>query len=68
MKEQLDNFSGIIDNNNMKSDERYKFYEAYNNLDETFEEIKRNNPDYIKEERQIAWQKKSQNKKVLKKI
>lgn len=51
MKEQLDNFSGIIDNNSMKSDERYKFYEAYNNLDETFAEIKRNNPDYIKEER-----------------
>ena len=46
--EQLDNFSGIIDNNNMKSDERFKFYDAYNNLDETFAEIKRNNPDYIK--------------------
>lgn len=46
--EQLDNFSGIIDNNNMKSDERFKFYDAYNNLDEVFEEIKRNNPDYIK--------------------
>lgn len=51
LKEQLDNFSGIIDNNNMKSDERYKYYEIYNNLDETFKEIKRNNPDYIKEER-----------------
>ena len=46
--EQLDNFSGIIDNNSMKSDERFKFYDAYNNLDEVFEEIKRNNPDYIK--------------------
>lgn len=46
--EQLDNFSGIIDNNDMKSDERFKFYDAYNNLDEVFEEIKRNNPDYIK--------------------
>ena len=46
--EQLDNFSGIIDNNNMKSDERFKFYDAYNNLDEVFSEIKRNNPDYIK--------------------
>lgn len=46
--EQLDNFSGIIDNNDMKSDERFKFYDAYNNLDEVFAEIKRNNPDYIK--------------------
>lgn len=46
--EQLDNFSGIIDNNDMKSDERFKFYDAYNNLDDTFAEIKRNNPDYIK--------------------
>ena len=46
--EQLDNFSGIIYNNDMKSDERFKFYDAYNNLDDTFAEIKRNNPDYIK--------------------
>ena len=46
--EQLDNFSGIIDNNDMKSEERFKFYDAYNNLDDTFAEIKRNNPDYIK--------------------
>ena len=46
--DQLDNFSGIIDNNDMKSDERFKFYDAYNNLDDTFAEIKRNNPDYIK--------------------
>lgn len=47
-KEQLDNFTGIIDNNDMNSDKRFKFYAAYNNLDETFAEIKRNNPDYIK--------------------
>ena len=47
-KEQLDNFTGIIDNNDMNSDKRFKFYDAYNNLDETFAEIKRNNPDYIK--------------------
>ena len=46
--DQLDNFSGIIDNNDMKSDERFKFYDAYNNLDEVFQELKRNNPDYIK--------------------
>ena len=47
-KEQLDNFTGIIDNNNMNTEERFKFYDTYNNLDETFAEIKRNNPDYIK--------------------
>ncbi len=47
-REQLDNFSGIIDNNNMKSDDRFKFYDAYCNLDDNFAEIKRNNPDYIK--------------------
>lgn len=47
-KEQLDNFTGIIDNNDINSDKRFKFYDAYNNLDETFAEIKRNNPDYIK--------------------
>lgn len=47
-KEQLDNFSGIIDNNDINPDERFKFYDSYNNLDDTFNEIKRNNPDYIK--------------------
>lgn len=47
-KEQLDNFTGIIDNNDMNTEERFKFYDVYNNLDETFAEIKRNNPDYIK--------------------
>ncbi len=46
--EQLDNFSGIIDNNDINPDERFKYYDAYNNLDDTFAEIKRNNPDYIK--------------------
>ncbi len=46
--EQLDNFSGIIDNNDINPDERFKYYDAYNNLDDTFTEIKRNNPDYIK--------------------
>lgn len=49
--EQLDNFSGIIDNNGINPDDRYAFYEAYNSLDDVFAEIKRNNPDYIKEEK-----------------
>lgn len=48
LKDVLDNFSGIIDNNEISSDERYKFYDAYMNLDENFAEIKRNNPEYIK--------------------
>ena len=48
LKEVLDNFSGIINNNEISSDERYKFYDAYMNLDENFAEIKRNNPEYIK--------------------
>lgn len=48
LKDALDNFSGIINNNDIKSDVRYSFYNAYTKLDETFAEIKRNNPDYIK--------------------
>lgn len=47
-KENLDNFSGIIDNKEINTETRYAFYNAYCNLDETYEEIKRNNPDYIK--------------------
>lgn len=47
-KEELDNFSGIIDNNDIKTEQRFAFYDAYCNLDESYEEIKRNNPDYIK--------------------
>lgn len=47
-KDKLDNFSGIIDNNDMKTEDRFAFYDAYCNLDESFAEIKRNNPDYIK--------------------
>lgn len=47
-KDALDNFSGIIDNNNIKTEQRFAFYDAYCNLDKSYEEIKRNNPDYIK--------------------
>lgn len=47
LKETIDNFNGIIDNNEIKTETRFAFYEAYNNLDETFYEIKRNNPEYI---------------------
>lgn len=48
LKDSLDNFSGIIDNNTLSTETRYAFYDAYVNLDENFAEIKRNNPDYIK--------------------
>lgn len=48
LKESLDNFNGIIDNNDISSEVRYAFYDAYNNLDDNFAEIKRNNKDYIK--------------------
>ena len=39
--------NGIIDNNDIKTETRFAFYEAFNNLDENFYEIKRNNPEYI---------------------
>lgn len=48
LKDSLDNYNGIIDNNDIKTEVRFAFYEAYNNLDDTFADIKRNNPEYIK--------------------
>ena len=48
LKDTLDNFSGIIDNNEISTEVRFAFYDAYTNLDENFSELKRNNPDYIK--------------------
>jgi len=48
LKEALDSFSGIIDNNDIDDKKRFAYYDAYNNLDEAFAEIKRNNKDYIK--------------------
>lgn len=48
LKEHLDNFSGIIDNQDITTETRYAFYDAYCNLDENFAEIKRNNTEYIK--------------------
>lgn len=48
LKDSLDNFSGIIDNNDISTETRYSFYEAWSNIDESFAEIKRNNKDYIK--------------------
>ncbi len=48
LKEHLDNFSGIIDTQDITTERRYAFYDAYCNLDENFAEIKRNNIEYIK--------------------
>ena len=48
LKEALDNFSGIIDNKDIKTEVRYAYYNAYNNLDDSFAELKRNDPDYVK--------------------
>ena len=48
LKDSLDNFSGIIDNQDISTETRYAFYDAYCNIDENFAEIKRNNTNYIK--------------------
>ena len=48
LKDALDSFSGIIDNNNIESERRFSYYDAYVNIDNTFAEIKRNNENYIK--------------------
>ena len=48
IKDILDNFSGIVNNNDISTETRYSFYDAYMNLDNSFAEIKRNNPEYIK--------------------
>ena len=48
LKDILDQFNGMIDNKQMETEQRYKFYDAFTRLDESFAEIKRNNKDYIK--------------------
>ena len=48
VKELLDNFSGIIDNNDISTETRFAFYDAYCNIDDNFAELKRNDPDYIR--------------------
>lgn len=48
LKDALDNFSGIIDNDKIETEKRFAFYKTYTHLDESFEEIKRNNENYIK--------------------
>ena len=48
VKELLDNFSGIIDNNDISTETRFAFYDAYCNIDDNFAELKRNDPNYIR--------------------
>lgn len=48
LRDVIDNFSGIIDNNDIKTEIRYSFYDAFQNLDDNFAELKRNDPEYIK--------------------
>lgn len=47
LKDTIDNFSGIINNDEMDSEKKYEFYDAYIHLDTAFEEIKKNDIDYI---------------------
>ena len=47
LKETIDNFSGIINCDEMDTDLKYTFYDTYNHLDNTFEEIKRNDINYV---------------------
>ena len=48
LKVELDEFNGIIKNDEIDTEIRYAFYDAYTHLDESFEEIKRNDIDYVK--------------------
>ena len=48
IKDILDNYNGIVNNNDISTETRYAYYDAYINLDKNFAEIKRNDPDYIK--------------------
>ena len=48
LKEALDSFNGVIENNDIIKEERFNFYECYVTIDKSFAEIKRNNVEYIK--------------------
>jgi hypothetical protein len=48
LKESLDNFNGVIDNEELNPSLRFSYYEAYTNIDKSFAEIKRNDKYYIK--------------------
>ena len=48
LKNELDSFTGVINDDKIDRDLRYEFYDAYFRLDDDFEEIKRNSTDYIR--------------------
>lgn len=48
LKDKIDLFTGIINNDKIDRDLRYRFYDAFCKLDDDFEEIKRNSTDYIR--------------------
>lgn len=48
IKDALDSFTGIIENDEMKTELKFSFYDAYVHLDETFADIKKNDIDYLK--------------------
>lgn len=48
LKNELDSFTGLINNDKIDRDLRYQFYDSYFKLDDEFEEIKRNSPLYIR--------------------
>ena len=48
LKIALDEFNGIINTDEIDTDVKYAFYDAYIHIDDAFEEIKRNDEDYVK--------------------
>ena len=48
LKDEIDSFTGLINNDTIDSDLRYKFYDAYYKLDDEFASIKRNSTEYIR--------------------
>ena len=48
LKIELDEFNGIVKSDEIDTEVKYSFYDAYIHLDEAFEEIKRNDEDYVK--------------------
>lgn len=47
-RDELDKFNGIIENMEVPKNIRYKYYETYATIDDSFAEIKRNNNEYLK--------------------
>ena len=48
LKDEIDLFTGLINDDKIDRDLRYSFYDAYYKLDDEFASIKRNSADYIR--------------------